>query len=251
MKSLIVITAVIAIALSYSFCKGSSKKPPLAHNNNGFAVVELFTSEGCSSCPPADKLVERIQSENANQPIYILAFHVDYWDFQGWKDRFANPDYSARQRRYADWLHLETVYTPQVVINGTSECVGSDEGSLTKAITAGLDQTAAATLTLQGNVEGDKLNVEYNTSNDKNADLVLALVQKSAESNVRAGENAGRKLSHVQIVRQLAYQQINDKKKITINLPKDFNQIGWELIGFVQQKNNGRITAVSRFNFQS
>jgi len=251
MKSLIVIIAVIAIALSYSFCKGANKKPPVSHNGNGFAVVELFTSEGCSSCPPADKLVEKIQLENAHQPIYILAFHVDYWDFQGWKDRFANPDYSARQRRYADWLHLETVYTPQVVINGASECVGSDEGSLTKAITAGLDQTSATTLTLQGNIEGDKLNVEYNTTDDKNAELVLALVQKSAQSNVRAGENAGRKLSHVQIVRQLAYQDVTEKKKIAINLPKDFNQNGWELIGFVQHKNDGHITAAARFNFQS
>jgi len=250
MKSGIIIIALVAIAFSYSFCKGANKKPPVAHNSKGFAVVELFTSEGCSSCPPADKLVEKIQKENASQPVYILAFHVDYWDFQGWKDRFANPDYSARQRRYADWLHLETVYTPQVVINGASECVGSDEGSLTKAITAGLDQTTAATLTLQGNIQGDKLNVEYNTTDEKNAELVLALVQKSAESNVRAGENAGRKLSHVQIVRQLVYQDVNDKKKITINLPKDFNQNSWEVIGFVQHKNDGHITAGAHFNFQ-
>ena len=250
MKSaVVIIIAVIAIAFSYSFCKGASK-PPVSHNGNGFAVVELFTSEGCSSCPPADKLVAKIQSENTGKPIYILAFHVDYWNSLGWKDRFSNSEYSDRQRRYADWLHLETVYTPQVIINGASEYVGSDEGSVTKAITAGLNQSPAATLTLQGSIEGDKLNVEYNTT-EKNAELVLALVQKSAESNVRAGENAGKKLSHVQIVRQLVYQDVNGKKKITINLPKDFIQAGWELIGFVQHKNDGRITAAARFNFQS
>jgi hypothetical protein len=251
MKSaVVIIIAVIAIAFSYSFCKGANK-PPVSPNGNGFAVVELFTSEGCSSCPPADKLAAKIQSENAGKPIYILAFHVDYWNSLGWKDKFSNSEYSARQRRYADWLHLESVYTPQVIINGASECVGSDEGSVTKGIAAGLNQANAPTLTLQGTIEGDKLNVEYNTADEKNAELVLALVQKSGESNVKAGENAGRKLSHVQIVRQLVCQDVNSKKNVTLNLPKDFNQAGWELIGFIQHKNDGRITAAGRFNFKS
>src|SRR5882757_10188754 len=93
---------------------------------NGFAVVELFTSEGCSSCPSADALVAAVQKENKDQPVYILAFHVDYWDRLGWKDAFSDAAYSDRQRAYASWLRLSSIYTPQVVVNGRKEFVGSD-----------------------------------------------------------------------------------------------------------------------------
>src|ERR1700739_857201 len=101
--------------------------------DKGFAVVELFTSEGCSSCPPADQLVARIQQEDQDQPVYILAFHVDYWDRQGWKDGFSDSRYTQRQRRYATWLNLESIYTPQIVVNGRKEFVGSQEGTLRSA----------------------------------------------------------------------------------------------------------------------
>src|ERR1700743_2334239 len=85
--------------------------------SRGFALVELFTSEGCSSCPPADEFAARIAKENQDKPVYVLAFHVDYWDRLGWKDRYSNPEFSQRQQRYAQYLHLESVYTPQVVVN--------------------------------------------------------------------------------------------------------------------------------------
>jgi hypothetical protein len=88
------------------------------HQMKGFAVVELFTSEGCSSCPPADDLVAKIQKENNDQPVYILAFHVDYWNNLGWKDSFSSSAFSKRQNQYADWLNLRSVYTPQVIVNG-------------------------------------------------------------------------------------------------------------------------------------
>src|ERR1700743_2691255 len=81
----------------------------------GFAVVELFTSEGCSSCPPADQLVARIQQEDKEQPVYILAYHVDYWDRLGWKDAFSDARYSSRQKTYTGWLKIRSAYTPQIV----------------------------------------------------------------------------------------------------------------------------------------
>src|SRR6187402_1594915 len=93
--------------------------------NNGFAVVELYTSEGCSSCPPADELVSKIQKESNGQPVYILAFHVDYWNRLGWKDVFGDAAYSKRQNDYAQYLKLPSVYTPQIVVNGKKEFVGS------------------------------------------------------------------------------------------------------------------------------
>lgn len=222
-------------------------------NGKGFAVVELFTSEGCSSCPPADRLVEEIERDNKNKQLYILAFHVDYWDHQGWKDPFSDREFTNRQRQYANWLSLQTIYTPQIVVNGSTEFVGSNRGSLLQAISTGLDQEPAKPLTVKGRVEGTKLQVEYQAAEaDKRSELVLALVQQSAKSNVKAGENSGRSLSHVQVVRRLIRVPMdsNNKKDITIDLPNDFAEKGWEVIGFVQQKKDGRITAAARFDFQ-
>jgi hypothetical protein len=235
--------AVMAAAFARPF---STKETDDPGTNNGFVVAELFTSEGCSSCPPADKLVEKLQQDNPGKAIYVLAYHVDYWDHQGWKDRFSDAAYTARQRRYADWLNLETVYTPQMVINGRKEFIGSYENQITKTITKELAQPVTNTLTLRTHVEGSKLHVDYTTASEKKAELVLVLVQRSATSNVKAGENTGRQLSHVQIVRQLYTQDVNGAKKITMELPGDFTAKGYELIGFVQHTKNGSITAAAR-----
>ena len=241
--------AVMAAAFARPFTSKERKETGTPGNNNGFVVAELFTSEGCSSCPPADKVIEKIQNENPGKSVYVLAFHVDYWDHQGWKDRFSDASFTARQRRYADWLNLQTVYTPQMVVNGRKEFIGSYEGPITKTITNELGQPAANTLTLQTHVEGSKLHVDFTAAGEKNAELVLALVQKNATSNVKAGENTGRQLSHVQIVRQLYTQDVNNNKKITLELPADFNAKGFELIGFVQHKKDGRITAATKAEF--
>lgn len=223
-----------------------------AKDNKGFAVVELFTSEGCSSCPPADELIERIQEGNENKEIYIMAFHVDYWDHQGWKDRFSEHAYSQRQEQYAGWLNLSTIYTPQTVINGTREFVGSNGSAIVKAISNGLEEASGTAVDLHYKIAQGKLYIQPEVTGDKkNAELVLTLIQKSAESNVKAGENTGRKLSHVQIVRQLAHVDANSNGEVVMTLPQDFSEKGWELIGFVQRNADGRITGATRTAFQS
>src|SRR5471032_1935701 len=113
---------IIAVAFAVSAFKNNpatSKVPA----NNGFVLIELFTSEGCSSCPPADELVARIQKADKDKAVYILAYHVDYWNLLGWKDQFSNAANSQRQRQYASWLKLSEVYTPQIVVNGKKEFV--------------------------------------------------------------------------------------------------------------------------------
>lgn len=245
---IMIATAVITAAFARPFSK-KEKNETGDPGTNGFVVAELFTSEGCSSCPPADKLIEKIQHENPDKSIYVLAFHVDYWDHQGWKDSFSSPAFTARQRQYADWLNLETVYTPQLVVNGRKEFIGSYEGPITKTITKELEQPVSDALTLRTHVEGNKLQVDFTATTEKNAELVLALVQKSATSKVMAGENEGRQLAHVQIVRQLYTQNINNNKTISIDLPADFNTKGFELVGFVQHKKDGRITAATKAIF--
>jgi hypothetical protein len=249
MKLMSIIMAVMMTSFYHPVKNDTDKQSKGTGDKNGFVVVELFTSEGCSSCPPADKLVERIQKNNPNQPIYILAFHVDYWNNLGWKDRFSDAAFTARQRQYAEWLHLETVYTPQIVVNGKSEYVGSDEHSILNAVNRELDQPSVNTLTLKGRVDADKAIIDYTTTSGKNSELVLALVQKSAQSNVRAGENTGKQLYHVQIVRQLFRRDVKNKKTITMKLPGDFNAKDWELIGFTQNKDGGQMTSAGVLQF--
>ncbi len=102
----------------------SSSIKEIPEDTKGFALLELFTSEGCSSCPAADALLAKIQQEAQGKPIYVLAYHVDYWDRLGWKDIFSNRDFTRRQNEYGGWMNLNSVYTPQVVINGSNEAVG-------------------------------------------------------------------------------------------------------------------------------
>ena len=134
--------ALVAVALTSFINKKHIKA------NKGFAVVELFTSEGCSSCPPADAVIAKLEKENTDKSIYILAFHVDYWNRLGWKDVFSSADYSKRQNDYARFLHLQSVYTPQIVVDGKTEFVGSEENTLRAAIHTSLQKTPTAQLNL-------------------------------------------------------------------------------------------------------
>jgi hypothetical protein len=213
----------------------------------GFAVVELFTSEGCSSCPPADQLVARIQQEDKDQPVYILAFHVDYWDRLGWKDAFSDARYTQRQNRYASWLNLQSVYTPQIVVNGRKEFVGSQENTLRSAINNGLEQTPAAQMTISDvRLEQGKIHWHFDVKNAAaNSSLIVALVQRSATTDVKAGENNGRTLSHVQIVRNFSSTAIGTGAggNGSLQLPQGLATGDEELIAFVQYDDNGQIVA--------
>ena len=231
----------------------TSRNDAMSSTSPGFAVVELFTSEGCSSCPPADELIKNIQRDDRTGQIYVLAFHVDYWDHQGWKDKFSEKEFSNRQIQYAGWLNLQTLYTPQVVVNGTTEYVGSDKRSILKAISTGLAQEPTTKLEMKAWLEDEQVYVEYQAiSDDKSSELVLTLIQKTAQVSVKAGENMGRSLSHVQVVRMMSRLPLNGnyKKVTSIIPPVDFTEKGWEIIGFVQRTSNGMITSVGRSDFE-
>jgi hypothetical protein len=218
-------------------------------DNKGFAVIELFTSEGCSSCPPADELVAKIQKESKDKPVYILAFHVDYWNRGGWKDVFSSADYSKRQSDYASYLHLQSVYTPQIVVNGKTEFVGSEEGTLRNAIKTNLQKPSPAQLSLNiSAVDKGQAAIKYNAEGtDKNTVLQIAVLQKNAQTKVERGENAGHTLSHVQIVRKLQKVTLNGNTgSVNITLPQGFDSQNWEIIGFLQNTSNGAITAGAR-----
>ena len=241
----IIILLGICLTGSLSFALGKKPNPV----ESGFAVIELFTSEGCSSCPPADELVAKVQREYQNRPVYILAFHVDYWNRLGWKDVYSNADYSKRQEAYARSLHIPSVYTPQIVVNGSQEFVGSQEGVLRNAIKAGLQKPGSVQIALSIKNSGTQLTMHYHTvGTSKYSEVILALVQKSAQTNVKAGENQGHTLSHVQIVRQMQRLAIGVNKDGTsqLMLPKGISAQNSEVIALVQDTASGQIIAATK-----
>jgi len=211
--------------------------------------VELFTSEGCSSCPPADDLIARIQKESSGLPVYILVFHVDYWNRLGWKDAFSSAAYSKRQNQYAGWLNA-SVYTPQAVVNGSKEFVGSQEGTLRNAIKDQLQKASSAQLDISDIKNGEgKITLQYHVQvKTANTSLLLALVEKNAVSKVLRGENGGRTLSHVQIVRNLQTIHLNGQTNGagTLEIPEALDKSGLEVIAFLQNNGNGEIIAATK-----
>jgi hypothetical protein len=253
MKTLAVSFFILGLGLFFAAFNPDSGKPKAADSSKGypgFAVVELFTSEGCSSCPAADKLAARIQKENEDKPVYILAFHVDYWNRLGWKDVFSDPAFTKRQRQYASLLRLSTVYTPQAVVDGRTEFVGSQEATMRKAIAEGLARRVSSKILLENvKLTGEQVSVNYQISGPAgNSSLILALVQKTAESKVRSGENAGRTLSHVQITRAIQTVNVNGKASGTgqISIPAGMKVAGLELIVLLQNNLSGEIIAANK-----
>ncbi|QHS54912.1 DUF1223 domain-containing protein [Mucilaginibacter sp. 14171R-50] len=248
-----VILCLAIAVLVLAFVNKNTDKPDIISNSQGFAVVELFTSEGCSSCPPADELLAKIRKESAGKPVYLLAYHVDYWNRLGWKDVFSKAEYSRRQSAYAKWLNLRGVYTPQAVVNGKIEFVGSAQGSLRNAIQAGLLTDAKTHVTLSGvSVNGYSATLRYKTAGVIDDGLLqVALVQNQVQTTVKSGENGGRVLSHVQIVNNFKSIRLGKKPEGTIvmELPANFVPGGYELIVFTQNAKTGEITAATRAPF--
>ncbi|HEX9462138.1 MAG TPA: DUF1223 domain-containing protein [Alphaproteobacteria bacterium] len=160
-------------------------------------VVELFTSQGCNSCPPADAYL----AELARQPgILPLAYHIDYWDRLGWRDPFSSPAATARQTDYAHALRLKTVYTPQMVINGRYDAVGSDRREVAAAIAAAGSSTGAVPVELLA--ENGALSVRLGAGIGQGRVFLIAYDLRH-ETRVRGGENAGRTLVNTNIVRAI------------------------------------------------
>jgi hypothetical protein len=209
-------------------------------------VVELFTSEGCSSCPPADELLSRLRQARAFQGAEIipLGFHVDYWNFQGWRDRFSSADYSRRQQQYAQKLRLEGPYTPQMVVDGVTQFVGNDAARAQQAIAqaALLPQSAQIDLSfVQEKVLVHVTAPELPSGND----VLLAVTEDNLVNKVSAGENDGRELRHSAVVRELRRlgQLHNGSFEATASLKpaRDWKPQDLRVVVFVQETASGKI----------
>ncbi len=174
-------------------------------------LVELFTSEGCSSCPPADALLERLdRSQPVNgAELIVLSEHVDYWNDIGWKDPFSSHEYSERQSAYASQFGRGSVYTPQMVVDGHIEFVGSDERQAGQAI-ENAAKVRKIPVSISSSLSDEKtitLHIETgalpSSVTAESADVFLAIADNFDESQVSRGENAGRTLRHVAVLRSL------------------------------------------------
>lgn len=247
MKFLLPVIVFSVSLITISFSTNKLKKMG-AKDNDGFALIELFTSEGCSSCPPADAILEEIQKKYSDKNVLALSYHVDYWDKLGWKDVFSNSLFTERQEYYSDIFRLNTIYTPQVIINGKKEFIGSNRNKLISSIDEQLDEKPTTSIKLKAiqNNTG-KIEVNYSTDGDnsKDAQLILLLVQKMATSKINRGENEGRTLHHINIVRQISYLHLTVKETTaSFDLPKELKKDDVFVAGFIQDKRSGKIKAI-------
>jgi len=233
---------LLAIAGAAWAQAASSAQPP-GPASHGVAVIELFTSEGCSSCPPADALLERFvgDAQRSGQPVYGLSFHVDYWDHLGWKDRYSSAASSQRQSRYARRLGLGSLYTPQMIVNGTREFVGSNRAAADAAIREALANAAPARIRLSASVQGHEVAVKYAVEGaPAGAILEVAWVDAHAESAPSRGENQGRALRHANVVRDLRSAELNGAPAGTIRVTRPQARDG-AVIAWVQAEPAGRV----------
>lgn len=240
------ISVILLTTLSFSFC-GNNTDKKVVKPETGFAVVELFTSEGCSSCPPADEAMIKLAKEFSGN-VYFLGYHVDYWDYIGWKDVFSKPDYTERQHRYAAAFGLSSVYTPQVVVNGEKEFVGSKENQLRTTIQQELKGSASVNIEVNAKKGGsDNITVSYKVTNAGKVFLNIALVQLLATTNVKRGENSGHRLDHINVVRELKAITIDKETNADVDfkIPSGLSSKDVKLIAFVQDKNNLKITGAA------
>ncbi|MBA2761248.1 MAG: DUF1223 domain-containing protein [Segetibacter sp.] len=240
---------LLVILLSAFSITTPKKTKMIEPTKEGFAVVELFTSEGCSSCPSADKAVAALPAQFP-QNVFILSFHVDYWNYIGWKDVFSKPEYTQRQKKYASKLRLQSIYTPQVIVNGRHEFVGSNKAKLQSTITSELKSTDGKLIDLLAATDGKTLTVTYKAKETTSEELNIALIQKEGVTEVKRGENGGRKLYHINIVRDFKSVAVTKDGKGTVRLtiPEELSKDNFAVIAYLQQKNNGIITAAKKIN---
>lgn len=199
---------------------GLFSAPGFALDRNTRAVIELFTSQGCSSCPPADALLEKL---SADPTIVALSFPVDYWDYLGWRDTFAKPEYSAREHDYAALRGDREVYTPQAVIDGREHAIGSDAEGINKAIAS---LSTAGALPVRVNVEmvGDVVVAHIgNASNSNEAKATVWLVKYGHKETVLIGrgENGGRTVTYTNVVKEMQPVGLWKGQAMTVELPRN------------------------------
>lgn len=241
------LTGILIFDIEAGAATGSSKAPVL---------LELFTSEGCSSCPPADQL---LQTLDAKQPfdgaeLIVLSEHVDYWNGSGWTDSYSSKLFSARQRSYAEHLGMDDVYTPEMVIDGERAAVGGNAVEIRNAVEAALHNRKVAVTVANPVRDGNQIKFHLSSADlptgEGSATVYVALAENKVQSNVAGGENGGRSLTHVAVVRELsAVGTVKGgtslSKDISLPLPSRAGSSGFRVVAFLQNDRSHKIVGAT------
>ncbi len=219
-------------------------------------LVELFTSEGCSSCPPADTLLRTLDSAQPvpGAQLIVLSEHVDYWDDLGWRDPYSSHAFTTRQQEYANRLGLASAYTPQMVVDGKIQFVGSDRGLVNQVFEKARPTPKIVVRISSLTVENHTVRARIETGAfSSKADIFVAVALEHATSQVLRGENGGHRLEHVGVVRRLAkigQAAQGEAFSKEVSLALDPSDQPYRVIAFAQEQNQGRIlgAAVEKLN---
>ena len=256
MKFIAVVT-LLSLPLSVARVEYAKANRRATESPRRAVVLELFTSEGCSSCPPADALLARLEEQQPVTGIEIVALeeHVDYWDQQGWIDPFASGQWTLRQQSYAAVLSDHGVYTPELVVDGRVGFVGSHEGDARRAIAAAQTQAAAdIQLDLAKSEKRDHPSFKVtmaplqNSQSGDTVEIWLAITERGLHSAVTRGENAGEDLHHASIVRWLHKVGTVDRNatpafssQVEAKLDSNWNRANLRAVAFAQEKRSRHI----------
>jgi hypothetical protein len=220
--------AILLLALSGTFGQAAEIYTPKG-------VVELFTSQGCSSCPPADEFVTSIHRD---KDVLALAWHVDYWDYLGWKDTFARPDHADRQRRYSRSFGENQIYTPQAVINGRSHTIGYKGQKIKALLTAYEKQEKGLMVPIKTALKNDVLDIEISYGdNTGKATLWMVYFSNQVNVNVKRGENHGKKLTYSNIVRDIELVGMMEPEGLKMMLPiREISHKGYDSCALILQR---------------
>jgi len=209
-------------------------------------VIELFTSEGCSSCPPADALLGQLSQQRTGHAVdlVLLGEHVEYWDGQGWKDRFSAPVFTQRQYDYVHNLHLASAYTPQVVVDGHLQASGGNASALQQLIAEAAQTAKPSKVSLQL-VSPDKLQVNVSAPPSPKLQVLFAITEDNLTTNVHGGENKNRVLTHAAVVRELhslgSPSDGHFEKTLGFKVKPDWKPQDLRAIVLVQDQSTGKI----------
>lgn len=206
-------------------------------------VVELFTSQGCSSCPPADDVLRELALEDG---VIVLGWHVDYWDYLGWKDEFSSSENTKRQIGYRDRWGLRSLYTPQAVIHGEAQIVGSNEGKIRMYVDQFQNQTPVLEISLDTSGNNADIRVSALTTRLPAADIFLVRIIPEATTKIQRGENAGRTIRYVNVVENMTWiANWNGQSDVNVSTPFSGDS---KYVVLVQAKNFGPVLGAEYLN---
>lgn len=244
----ILISVVVMTGITVSRQRVSAYALKTVTEGKGFVVMELFTSQGCSSCPLADEILGKYAQQDDDH-IIPLAFHVDYWNRLGWTDSFSRPAFTQRQDQYASRFGLESIYTPQLVLNGQQELLGSDKDKISGLVKRSMNETHTAGIhIIQTRINGNKVIIQYILDAlMPHCSINAVLVQKKAMTQIKAGENRGMKLINYNVVRDLvSAPSVGVSGTCKLQLPPGNMPADYEIVLFVQEETVGKIEAAVR-----